>query len=346
MSTGVLERDLDRRHRELSTLVEIGKALTSTLDLQEILDRIMEKVSLLLQSQAWSLLLVDEGSGDLTFAIAVSPVGGRLKGMTLKKGEGIAGWVAQHGEPLLIPDVREDPRFARKVDEKVSFETRSIVCVPVRSRERVLGVIQLVNTLHQGAFAQEDLAILQTVADFVAIAIENARNFDRVRELTVTDDLTGLFNSRHFSEILDYEFERARRYMTDLSLIFIDLDRFKGVNDNHGHLVGSRLLSEIGTLIKSRIRRVDMGIRYGGDEFVILAPATDKKGGITLAEKLRKAIRDYPFLADDGTRIHLTASFGVASFPEDARSQADLIRKADVAMYEAKGMSRDAVAAA
>lgn len=339
---GIL-RLLERRNEELQSLVEIGKALTSSLDLQEILQLIMEKVSLLLKPRTWSLLLVDEVTGELTFEIAVSPAAEQLKGIRLRSGEGLAGWVALHGEPLLIPDVRDDPRFAREVDEAVAFTTHSIVCVPVKSRQRTLGVVELVNSLEDGEFGADDLQILATIADYAAIAIENARHVQKISELVITDDLTGLYNSRHLHMLLDFEVERARRYGTDLSLIFIDLDRFKSVNDTYGHLAGSRLLTEIGHLIRDHIRKSDIAARYGGDEFVIILPNTAKDGAYVLASNLREAIRKYQFLADDGNYIRVTASFGIAAFPSDAESKQDLIRLADQAMYEVKETSRDAI---
>src|SRR5512134_397219 len=169
-----LETALRRRDAELATMVEIGKALTSTLKLEEVLQVIMERVSSLLKPKAWSLLLLDEPSGELVFEIAVSPTDVDLKGARLARGEGIAGWVAEHGEPLLIPDVSKDPRFCDAIDRAASFTTRSVICIPVKSRERTLGVVELVNSLDEESFSEADLKLLTTIADFAAIAIENA----------------------------------------------------------------------------------------------------------------------------------------------------------------------------
>lgn len=334
---------LQRRNEELESLVEIGKALTSSLDLREVLSVVMDKVSLLLKPSNWSLLLVDEEHQELTFEIAVSAAADRLKGIRLRVGEGIAGWVALHGQPLLIPNVNDDHRFAPKVDEAVDFTTRSIVCVPLKSKNRTLGVIELVNSLDEGRFTEADQKILGTIADYAAIAIENARYFERVRELVITDDLTGLYNARYLLEFLDYEVDRARRYGAPVSLVFLDLDFFKDVNDTYGHLVGSRILTEMGGLIQKHIRKADMAARYGGDEFVLVLPNTGKEGAHTMASNLRQVVKNHYFLADQGYHIRVTASFGVASYPADAKSKLALLRQADQAMYRVKESTRDGV---
>jgi len=242
--------------------------------------------------------------------------------------------------------VRNDPRFSDKIDRASSFITQAVLCVPMRSKEDVLGVIELVNGPNERIFKDADLQILSTIADYASIAIENARNFEKVKELVITDDLTGLYNSRHLHTLLDEEIERVKRFGGKMSLIFIDLDFFKQVNDTRGHLVGSRTLAEIGTLIKDNIRKICKAARYGGDEFVILLPNTGKSGSMTLATKLCELFRAYEFIDDDGKPFNLTASFGLATFPDDAANKNDLIRLADEAMYRVKERTRNAVESA
>src|SRR6266581_4296012 len=230
---------------ELAVLNEIGKALTSSLDVGEVMHLILAKVSELLKPRNWSLLLRDPQTGELYFKAAVGAGSEMLMHLRLQRGEGIAGWVAEHNAPLIVDDVTADPRFAARFDKTSRFHTKSILCVPLTFKGRVLGVIELVNGEGDGSFDAEDLRILSTVAEFSAIAIENAQNFAKVQELTVLDDHTGLFNSRQLKRTLEQEIVRATRFGHPVSLIFFDLDHFKQVNDTHGHQAGSRVLEEL-----------------------------------------------------------------------------------------------------
>lgn len=334
---------LHRRNEELQTLVQIGKTLTSTLDTEELSNLIIEKGNLLLKSRSWSLLLVDEETRELVFDVVVSGVAEDLKGTRLPMGQGIAGWVAENRKPVLAPDVTKDSRFSGSIDRQVGFETRSLVCVPVQIQDYLIGVMQLVNGQDDVPFDENDLSLLSAIADYIAIGISNARNFSRVRELVITDDLTGLYNARYFDELLDIELSRAQRFSASLSLVFIDLDYFKLVNDKHGHLIGSRMLAEIGQLFKNRIRNVDYGARYGGDEFVLILPQTDKKGAYELVCSLRDMVRNYVLTTENGAEVSVTASFGISSYPEDVDNKVDLIRLADNLMYKVKETTRDGI---
>lgn len=338
--------ETDRRISQLLTFSEIGKTITSSIELGEILKIVMKKIRHLLHPGNWSLLLVDEKSGDLRFEIAVGRGSAKLKGLTIKAGEGVAGWVAREKKPLLITDVSQDPRFSKRADSITRYKTRSIICVPLIAKNKCLGVIELINRPKTKEFTEEDLLLLTALAGYSAIAIENAIYFQKIHELTITDDLTHLYNSRQLHNCLRNEIERARRFKYSLSMIFIDLDYFKVVNDEYGHLCGSKVLKEVAGLLKASIRAIDMAFRYGGDEFIVLMPETDKRSARIVAKKLRCAIKEHNFLADDGINHKLTASFGVAAYPRDTKDMTDLLHLADNAMYKVKNKSRDGVAVA
>jgi len=290
--------------------------------------------------------LLDEVKQELYFELAVGKGAQVLKGMRIKVGQGIAGWVAEHDEAVIVPDVSQDTRFFSKVDEKTNIETHSIVAVPVRYRDHCLGVIELIDCVGPEGFQQRDLALLEALADFAAIALENARHVKRIHELTITDDCTNLFNARHMDFILETEIYRSQRYGYEFSLVFIDLDHFKNVNDTHGHLIGSKLLFEVGQKVRAACRRIDFAFRYGGDEFVLVLPQASKENAYVVAKRVHKLIRETTWLVEDGLNIHFTASIGVASYPGDAKTKVELLHLADEAMYLVKNTTRNGVAAA
>ena len=335
-----------REAGEVAVFQELGKALTSSLQLDQVLRTIMEKIDEFLRPDNWSLLLLDEPKQELYFELAVGKASQALKDVRVKVGQGIAGWVAQHGEIVIVPDTSKDTRFFGKVDEKTKMETRSIVAVPVKFRDTCLGVIELINCVGPEGFDARDLKLLEALSDFAAIALENARHVKRIHELTIKDDCTSLYNARHMGFILDTEIYRSQRYNYEFSIVFIDLDHFKQVNDTHGHLVGSRLLAEIGEAMKTNCRLIDFAFRYGGDEFVLLLPQTSKESAMLVARRLHKMLRESTWLPGEGLNIKLTASMGVASYPVDSRTKEGLLHLADEAMYLAKNTSRDSVAVA
>src|ERR1700685_591923 len=330
---------LTRQNQELTIFHDVAKALTSSLDLDSILQTIMDKMAEYFRPDTWSLLMVDEGHDELYFAIAVGDKAEALKSVRLKMGEGIAGWVAKHGESRVVPDAQADPVFANRVDQATKWETRSVICVPLRSKLRVLGVIQLVN-VDMAQFTDAELFFLQSLSDYAAIAIENARWVEKIQELTITDDCTGLFNARHLYKTLETEVYRSARFAYGFSVLFIDLDHFKQVNDTHGHLIGSKLLAEIGYLVKAQLRLIDFAFRYGGDEFVVLLPQTGKDQALVVAKRLQEAMRASTFCRDEGLNLNVRASIGLATFPHNARDAHDIIRQADEMMYLVKNTTR------
>jgi len=337
-----LLRELQRTVDELAVLNEIGKALTASLDIGEVMHVILAKVSELLKPRNWSLLLHDPATGELYFHAAVGAGSDKLLGLRIKPGEGIAGWVAQHNKPLLVNDVHADPRFASRFDGASRFHTQSILCVPLAFKDRTLGVIELVNGQGDGGFSEEDLKILGTVAEFSAIAIENARNFHKVQELTVLDDHTGLFNSRHLRRQLDQEVVRATRFGHPVSLIFFDLDHFKRVNDTHGHAMGDEVLKRAVAVCQQQLRPTDVFGRLGGEEFGILLHECSRHQGMEIANRVRAAIAEMPIRGDDCV-IAVSASVGLASTDTSGYELQRLCKEADAALYRAKRAGRNCV---
>ncbi len=346
MNPGDLLSAMRRTVDQLAAFNEIAKALTSTLELRQVLGLVMLKVSELLKPRNWSLILLDPATGLLRFELAVGEGAEKLLQLRLKPGEGIAGAAFATGQARIVEDVRKAPDFADRFDQVSDFETRSVLAVPLVSRGRPLGVIELVNGPEDPIFVQGDLEALTGIAEFAAIGIENARNFERVQELTLTDEHTGLYNARHLRSLLEGEVARALRFHHPLSLIFLDLDRFKAVNDTYGHLAGSALLKEVGEVLAGCTRQVDSAFRYGGDEFAVLLVETDAEGARHTALRICDAIRARPFLRASGVEVRLSASLGVAALPDHAQTASALLQCADQAMYQAKAGGRDQVVVA
>lgn len=335
-------KELEKRVEELSIFHQVGKALTSTLDLQEVLTLIMGKISELLKPSTWSLLLIDETKHELHFQIAIGRDASRIRDLRVRLGEGLIGWVAETGEAAIVRDATQDPRFSPEIDGLIHPNIKTVVCVPLKSKDRTLGVIELINCFEE-SFPGEDLSMLTSLADYAAIAIENAMYVKRIQELTITDDCTSLYNSRYFNYMIDAELSRSKRYNYHFALIFFDLDRFKMVNDTHGHLCGSRLLREIGDLMKAHLRDIDTAYRYGGDEFIVLLPQTNKQAAMVVAKRLCDLLNQTVVKLEEDVIVTVTASFGVASFPTDATSKVELVRLADQAMYRVKNRTRNGV---
>jgi diguanylate cyclase (GGDEF)-like protein len=335
--------ELNKLKKRLKVFEDLARTLTSRLEPREVLQAIMAKVQELLTPQNWSLLLVDSEGENLRFEMAFGEGSEVLLGGTLRMGEGIAGSVAVSGEPVLISDVRSDPRFAQKFDHMTSFETRSIICVPMKAGDRAVGVIELINMMDGQLFDEDDMYALATIAEYGAIALENANSYKKIQRLVISDEHTTLFNARHLHESLDRGLEAALGDGSKLSLIFLDLDHFKSINDTWGYQAGSKLLREVGLLLRSSVRSGDIPVRYGGDEFIIILPGTPKEEAISFAREIRNKLNYNDFLKSDGLRVNLTASFGVATFPDDARTKDELLSKSDTAMYDVKESGRDSV---
>jgi diguanylate cyclase (GGDEF)-like protein len=331
--------------KHLTVFHQVARALTQSLELREILEIIMQKMVQFFNPERWSMLMVDEQGQELTYAIAVGEDAESLRGLTIRMGEGLAGWVASTGNPLVVPDVSKDIQWSAFSRAHPELRINSIACIPVRSGNRTLGVIQLFNS-KLDLMSEYSQSFIRILCDYAAIAIQNARSVELIHQLTITDDCTGLFNARHLYTLLDEQIAMsAQNRDHQFSLLFVDLDHFKQVNDTHGHLVGSRLLAEVGGLMKRVLGPENSSFRYGGDEFVALLPSLGKHGAIDATKRLWSELRDARFLTGQGLSLALAGSFGLATFPEDGNSVQAIIRAADTMMYAAK-TTRDNISVA
>ena len=323
---------------------DVARTLTMSMDLEVILRAIMDKMANFFGPERWSLLMVDEKTAELYYAIAVGEDAESLEGLRVPVGQGVSGWVAKTGNPLVVPNVSLDPHWSAFARSHPDLNISSIACVPIRSGEKTLGVIQLLNS-KLDLMSEYSISFLRILCDYAAIAIQNARSLQLIQELTITDDCTALFNARHLYQRLEEQVAlREHDERVRFSLLFIDLDHFKQVNDTRGHLSGSRLLAEVGSLIRRVTGPDNAGFRYGGDEFVVLMPGLDKEAATDLTHELCDALRAHLFLTGEGPGVRVTGSFGMATYPEDGDTVQGILRSADTMMYDVKNSTRDDVA--
>jgi diguanylate cyclase (GGDEF)-like protein len=326
---------------DLLVFHQVTRSLTSSFDLDTILRTIMEHMERFIEAEQWTLLMLDEERQELYYAIAAGREEASLRNLRVKVGEGVAGWVVQHGETLLVPEAQDDPRVKEEHGAQ-PHTVRSVIALPLRGRKGTHGAIEIFNP-RADQLNDYTIAFLHILADHAAIAIENARDVTRIQQLTITDDCTGLYNVRHLYEVLSRELRRCGERELPVSLAFLDLDHFKMVNDVHGHLVGSELLARTGQRLQELSRKHDWCFRYGGDEFVILMPETDATAALTQATALNRALMETEFQMKNGQELRVSASVGVATAPTDGDTVHTIIGIADTRMYAVKASGRGAV---
>lgn len=328
---------------DLLSCMELGKALTSELHYDRLLGQILEKVSELLPAENWSLLVLDEETGELRFELTVGLDLEQVKEVRLRPGQGIAGRVALDQKPVFIKDVCKCDFFFDRVDKITGFVTRSIACVPLVFGGKTLGVIEVVNPVN---LKGNPLPLLSIIAEYAAIAVDNIRRYQEIQTLAIHDDLTGLYNTRHLYRALSELLEAAKVSRDSFSIIFMDLDNFKHVVDSYGHLKGSLAIQEVARTLMECLEPPSFGVAYGGDEFVAVLPGFDRIQAARKAEEIRSRMKETVYLADHGHEVSLTASFGVATFPDNAANVTALLASADRTMFAAKDKGKDAVRSA
>jgi diguanylate cyclase (GGDEF)-like protein len=316
------------------TLVELIRSVNATLEPRTVAE------ALLAQVHGWF------PAACLAVAVQDGPQRASLiaeRGLCEAHHEGlerVARWITEHNEEFMSASLATDERLT-------DGPAVTVAGFPLRCRARTIGALMVLDgapSSEAPKLPPEVMLAMRTVLEGPALALDTTLHLRRAEELSVTDDLTSLYNSRYLNQVLRRESKRASRSGRPLSLLFLDLDGFKSVNDRHGHLCGSRALVEAASVVRGCARETDVAARFGGDEFALVLPDTGSEGAVAVGERVRERIAAYSFLkASDGLDIRLTASVGVATLPDVAASAEELIKAADTAMYRVKELGKNGV---
>ena len=316
--------DEQRRSRQLAFLNNISRTAISSDDPVHMLTEIAGEIQKNFSFDHIGIGLLDRGTKEVEIK-AEAGVTAHAMGKRIALGTGILGRVARTGERALVQNALPGNLTS------ILPEARAVLCIPITYGESLLGVLN-VESRNENAFSPQDVLILNTLADLLATALHNAFVFQKLQQQSITDGLTGIKTRRFVWEALSAEWKRASRSGRPFSVVLIDLDKFKEVNDTLGHFEGDLVLARVGRLLEQKSRQSNVVARYGGDEFMVLMPETGAEQAQVLAERLRQWLATDPMLAEH----HITGSFGVASFPMHGFSVEDIIRVADAGMYVSK----------
>jgi diguanylate cyclase (GGDEF)-like protein len=320
---------LDRRE----AVIEAVREANATVDPRMVADWLVRRAQEWIPAPCWAVVVQDHDGRPTVMADS-----GGAPGLTPSLWS-IAGWVTRHLADFYSGDLSKDPRAGPGA-------VGSAVAFPLVCRSRAIGVLVGLDPAPSASTPSLGSALavgVRTVLEPSAIALENALALQRAEALSVTDDLTLLYNSRYLHQVLRRETKRAGRSDRPLAVLFLDLDGFKQVNDHHGHLAGSKALVEVAAIIRSSVRETDVVARFGGDEFAVVLPETGREGAISLAGRIREHVHSARFLESEGLSVHLTVSIGVAALPDVAASADELLRAADMAMYRVKARGKDGI---
>lgn len=330
---------------ETQALYQVSRAATTIEHLPALLQDIVDTVADAMSLDRVMLIMVDPGAKEI-LRIVIGGLGAKNLNTNMEFTElwsGLSGWVLRELKPALSPNGRADSRESQKIQQsRMQTKAGDIIVAPLLYRENVLGTLTAINRPDQRSFGQRDVDLLMAIAQQVAIAIENAQLFVDIQHLAKTDELTGLYNRHYFFEQGEREFERARRYQKPLAAIMFDLDHFKPINDQYGHVIGDEVLRGVAQRCLENTREIDILARYGGDEFSMLLPETSLPGARRIAKRLHQKIASHPVETSAG-EFSITISLGVAAIDSNMPDLKTLLNHADAASYRAKEDGRNRV---
>lgn len=340
-----IARSLNHHLLELYSLYQIGLALSSTLELNEIFNFFKNFFRKTLKVDGFGIFLIENNSSMIKLHTSFGiPRNGTAKAKTaFRFGEDAFGESLMFEKTIYVRDLEKEKRYQFFQD---GTKKGAFLIIPLMLPEKnPVGVLSLYRNKDQ-SFSADEISLFQKISEEIAKVIDKTLLFKQTKELSITDELTGLYNRRYFNERFDREVQRAKRYSRPLTILMIDIDHFKNFNDVNGHLMGDEILRRVANCLESNIRKADIIARYGGEEFVIILPEIDKSHALQVAEKLRKTIETRHFPKEENQpNKNLTISIGLASYPDDSEVARELVDFADRALYRAKAEGRNRVVA-
>lgn len=330
--------------REMGILYEVGLAVTSGLGLNSTIKSLFSQLKRVAPIDLFYIAILDPESDKVDFTMFEKD-GTQIKfePFSIKDRPSLTRYVLEKKETVYIPDsYANGSEFSHeKMVKAPGHDERSILGIPLILRNEIIGALFL-QADEPESYDENQIRLVETIANQASIAMDNAQLFEKVQNLAITDSLTGAYNRRFFYEFAENEIARSKRYQKDMALVMLDIDHFKKVNDNFGHLAGDRTLKMIVDTVTEQLRKVDVLCRFGGEEFVVLLPETPQEAAMIAANRICKAIDDKSLKSEKGD-IHVTVSIGVTQLQNDDQSLMDLISEADQALYAAKDAGRNCV---
>jgi diguanylate cyclase (GGDEF)-like protein len=329
--------------RELGVLNIATERLKPVKEPDLLYETILDTSVHLANAEKGSLMMLENGTSYLMIKAAKGINKKLMSEIRIKAGEGIAGRVFREGIPLVVEDIEKNENIL--VRKRPKYKTGSFISIPLKVEEQTIGVLNISDKITGEVFSEEDLVLLRSFATYASIALERSNYYSLaglLKELSNTDSLTGLFNRRYFEERFFEEMQRSTRHNLEFSLAMIDIDDFKLFNDTEGHLAGDEILKNISFIAKECLRVIDVISRFGGEEFAVIMPQTDKNEAFLVAERIRKSVKEQiPRTWAAFPKDHITLTIGISTFPADGEDRKEMIKNADKALYKGKMEGKD-----